>query len=495
MLLPVHSRTLGGLLGLLGVVIVAEAHAQTLAEDPGVAEAIILLERWIGAQQAYNQIPGISVAVVHDQEVLWSAGFGYADVASLRPATPATMYSICSISKLFTSVSAMQLRDEGKFRLDDEVRGLLPWFTLPNPDPGGPPVTVEGLMTHSAGIPRESDDSYWTAPFDFPTREKIIEGISNQETLYPAWKYFQYSNLGLTLVGEIVAEVSQQAYGTYVREHLLEPLGLTSTVPDIADVNGTERLATGYSAMTREGVRRRVEPWAADGIAAAAGFASTVEDLARFASWQFRLLESGRHEILDPNTLREMQRVHYMDPDWEVSWGLGFRITRRGDQTFVGHGGNCPGYQSNFELHMDDKIGTIVMTNANVNPSNFTRRAYEIIAPAVKAAQKEAGATSGGQTASTDDDDVELDIYVGAYDQYPWGGERQVIRWKGSLAMVNFPTADPMEDLVRLKHIEGHTFQRIRSDESLGEELTFEVDSRGEVVRLWQHGNYDPRIR
>ena len=85
------------------------------------------------------------------------------------------------------------------------MSSVLPWFQPENTFPGGPPVTVEGLLTHSSGIPRESDHPYWTAPFDFPTHDEVVEGITNQETLYPAWKYFQYSNLGLTLVGEIVA--------------------------------------------------------------------------------------------------------------------------------------------------------------------------------------------------------------------------------------------------------------------------------------------------
>jgi CubicO group peptidase (beta-lactamase class C family) len=217
------------------------------------------------------------------------------------------------------------------------------------------------------------------------------------------------------------------------------------------------------------------------------GFASTVEDLAKFASWQFRLLETGGKEILDANTLREMQRVQYMDPDWETTRGLGFSIARRGDKTFVGHGGSCPGYRSHLELQVEDRIATVAMANAMIDTNRFTRRAYEIVAPALKAAKDE-----------TDEAKVvpaEFDIYVGAYDAYPWGGESHVIPWKGSLAVVSFPTDDPLESLVRLKHIEGHTFRRVRDDESLAEERTFEVDADGNVVRMWVHGNASPRIR
>ncbi|MFH1764896.1 MAG: serine hydrolase domain-containing protein [Gemmatimonadota bacterium] len=482
-----RTRTMAWALALAVPLAPTLTEAQELSKDPRVADAINLLDRWIDAQRAYDQVPGVSAAVVYDQEVLWSAGFGLADIESQRPATPATMYSICSISKLFTSVAAMRLRDEGKFRLDDPVSSLLPWFQLENAHPGGPPITVEGLLTHSAGIPRESDHPYWTAPFDFPLHDDVVSGITDQETLYPAWKYFQYSNLGLTTVGEIVADLSGQPYGDYVRGHILVPLGMTSTTPEIGEVQGTEKLATGYSALRRDGNREKVEPFEGRGIAPAMGFASTVEDLARFASWQFRLLETGQEEILEPNTLREMQRVHFMDPGWSTAWGLGFSVSRRGEKTFVGHGGSCPGYRSNLELQIEDKIATIAMANAMINPGIFTRRAYEIIAPAIKAAKDKPD--EGEETPA------EFGVYIGAYDSYPWGGETHVIPWKGGLAVVSFPTDDPLGNLVRLKHIEGHTFRRIRDDESLGEERSFEVDSEGEVVRTWVHGNSSPRIR
>jgi CubicO group peptidase (beta-lactamase class C family) len=462
--------------------------AQDLAEHPRVAEALNLLSVWMDAHRAYEEIPGISAAVVLGEELLWSEGFGYADLDSQRPATPQTAYSICSISKLFTSISAMQLRDQGRFRLDDEVSSIVPWFTLDIQHPDGPPITVEGLLTHSAGIPRESDHPYWTAPFNFPTIDEVREGVPGQTTLYPPWDYFQYSNLGLTLIGEIVAETSGKSFTDYVRENILSPLGMSSTTPEISDFHGNPILATGYSALRRTGDRAVVETFAGNGIAPAMGFASTVEDLARFAAWQLRLLRNGEEEILAANTLREMHRVHYVDPSWNTTWGLGFSVSRRGDKTFVGHGGSCPGYRSNLEIQVDDSLAAIVMANAMVNTGIYTRRAYEILAPALKAAQEDKENEAKGTP-------EEFLRYVGVYDSYPWGGESQVIPWKGSLAVVSFPTDDPMGGLTRLKHIEGHTFRRIRPDETLAEERTFEVDADGNVLRMWVHGNSSPKIR
>jgi len=474
-------------LTLLLAAVAGPLGAQGVAEDPGVREALNLLEIWMDAQVAYGQIPGAAAAVVHDQELVWAKGFGYANREEGIPVTPSTIFSICSISKLFTSVAVLQQRDAGRLRLDDPVRDHLPWFKIRETHAEYGPATIEGVLTHSAGLPRESNHPYWSAPdFEFPTREEVMEGVSHQETLYPTFTYSQYSNLGLTLAGEIVAATSGVPYDQYIRENILNPLGMTRTTPEIpADLWGNE-MAVGYSAITRDGERVPMPLFQARGIAPAAGFASTVEDLARFASWQFRLLESHGSEILDSNTLREMHRVHWVDPGWNTTWGLGFTVFRNDDETFVGHGGSCPGYRSQLTLQTRAKVATIFMANAlGVTPGAFTARTFEIVAPAIRKALDE------GEEAW--EADTSLEKYVGTYSQ-SFGGETAVIPWEGKLAMVFLPTEDPLGSLTRLEHMEGDTFRRIRPDEELGEEISFEVED-GEVVRMWRNNNFMEKVR
>ena len=189
-------------------------HAQQpLADDSGVAEALHLLDTWMDAAQAYGGIPGASLAVVHDQELVWARGFGFAHVEREEPATPSTMYSVCSISKLFTAVGVLQLRDEGKLDLDDPVAQHLGWFRIQDEFAEAGAVTVEGLLTHTSGLPREAKAPYWTGPdYPFPTHEEIVATLPTQSMLYPPRTYYQYSNLALTLAGEIVAAASGQAY-------------------------------------------------------------------------------------------------------------------------------------------------------------------------------------------------------------------------------------------------------------------------------------------
>ncbi|MCP4603570.1 MAG: beta-lactamase family protein, partial [Proteobacteria bacterium] len=286
---------------------------------------------WVQAQLDFERIAGISMSVVHDQELIWSGGFGYSDIETKKPATPRTIYSICSISKLFTSVGMLQLRDRGLLRLDDPVEKHLSWFDIKQQYEHSPPITIEGLLTHSSGLPREADFPYWTEA-SFPTREQMIDHLSKQETLYPARNKYQYSNLGLSLAGEIVARVSGKPYSEYIEENILRPLGLTDTTPEIPVNKQKGQLATGYGAFRRDGTRPVMPFYTVNGIAPAAGFASTVEDLGKFASWQFRLLASNGNELLPANTLRDMHRVHWINSDWTSKRGLGFSVWRDKDK-------------------------------------------------------------------------------------------------------------------------------------------------------------------
>ncbi len=475
------------LLGLSGAPVAtaqapAPAPAPSVAKDPRVVQALSLLTAWLDAEQAHRRLPGVSLAVIHDQESLFSRGFGYAHVETKAPATPSTMYSICSISKLFTGVAVMQERDAGRLGLDDPVSKHLPWFSIGGMPDGAPPVTVRGLLTHSSGLPRESDFPYWTGPeYPFPPAEMVRERVAGQEMLYRPETFFQYSNLGLTLAGEVAAAAAGKPFAGLIRENVLDPLGMKDTETEHLDRWRGNRLATGYTAPRRDGTREKVPPYEVRGIAPAAGFTSTVEDLGRFASWQFRLLGTQKTEVLDVDTLREMQRVQFMDPGWKTSWGLGFQVWRSGEKTFVGHNGYCPGYQSQLLLQTGEKLATVFMTNTNgIDAQRYAQTAYDVVAPAVKKAlddPKGAKAHVAG-----------FARYAGRYDSW-LAGEAHVFPWDDGLALVTLPTEKPVEALVKLKPVGEHRFRRVRDDGELGEEVRFEVGPDGTATRLWRHSN------
>lgn len=469
------------------LVLILICTSPTFSEEKAKAdfsEAIRLIDTWLEAQRDYDNLPGISVAIVTDQEILWSKGYGMADLEKEVTSSPSTIYSICSISKLFTSVAIMQLRDAGKLRLEDLVADHLSWFNLQQQFPDTGPITIRSVLTHSSGLPRESDYTYWTGPdFPFPSPKQVKARLGSQKTLYSPSTYFQYSNLGMTLLGEIVAEVSGMPYQKYIEENILKPLRLANTRTKLPESMWRGELATGYTALKRDRTRSMLPLFQAEGIAAAAGFSSTVEDLARFASWQFRLLEKGGEEILKASTLREMQRVHWVDPDWKTTWGLGFSVREVDGKTMVGHGGSCPGYRSTLNIDTHKKQAFIVMINAQgVSPGKYATGMRDIL--------KKATDKGEGEKA-----EVDLEAYAGHYNAQPWWGETAVLPWQGKLAVFGLPSENPAEDLTLLKHIEGDTFRRLRKDETLGEEVVFDRDKTGKVVRMWQHSNYENKIR
>ncbi len=455
---------------------------KSFTQSNDYTDAFRLINSWIEAQRDYSDIPSISVAIVKDQQTIWSKAYGMANNDSKVAATTNTVYSICSISKLFTSVAIMQLYDAGKLRLDDNIETILPHYTLKQQYKESGPVTLRSLLTHSSGLPRESDYPYWTSPdFPFPSQAQLNSKLSEQQTLYPSSTYFQYSNLGMALLGEVVEKISGQSYDTYVEENILKPLRLTSTRTYIPKEEWGTKMAIGYGATKREGPRDKVNLFDAKGITAAAGFSSNVEDLARFASWQFRLLNNGGTEILKSSTLKEMHRVQWADPDWKTYWGLGFSVSQQDGITIVGHGGSCPGYRTTLQLDPKEKMAYTVMINAGgESPELFAKEIREIISKIPK--------TTGPKSI------INLEQYSGTYTSQPWGSEKIVTPWYGNLVMLNLPADNPDEAMIVLQHVSGDTFKRVRKDRTLAEEIKFEKDNSGKVIKILQHSNYSTRI-
>ena len=469
---------------LLSILYLVSAAVFGQNTEKDYSEAIELIEVWLEAQKDFDRLPGISAIVVDDQKVLWSGAFGFSNIEQQKKTNTNTLCSICSISKLFTSIAIMKLYDEGKLRLDDRVSDLLPDYDLEQQFSDSGPITVRSLLTHSSGLPREADYPYWTGPdFYFPSKEEIKNRLSQQETLYRASTYFQYSNLALTLLGHIVEQVSGQSFESYVQENILTPLGLSNTRMTMPkDLLGNE-LAVGYSQLNREGKREKLKLYDPSGITPAAGFSSNVNDLGQFAAWMIRLRDTNTAEILKPSTLKYMQNVHWTDPDWKTTWGLGFAVYKGPNgNTWAGHGGSCPGYRSTFRIDLKNKRAYSVMINASgTNPNKYANGIHGILKK-VKDAKKDSS------------EKKDFSNYEGYYSLMPWWSEEYISSWNGQLVGLRLPSEKPEKAMTFYKHIEGDTFRRIRDDKELGETLVFERDEKGNVVRMLRHGNYSQKM-
>jgi D-alanyl-D-alanine carboxypeptidase len=454
-----------------------------LAEHTEVKSAIELLVAWLEAQVVHRELPGLAIGIVHDQTLVWGRGFGWADVERREAATPDTLYRIGSITKLFTATAILMLRDAGKLGLDDPVTASLPWFAMKQTSPEGGPITIRHLLTHTSGLPREAAFPYWTDD-RFPTVEDIRARLPMQECPLPTESRWKYSNLGATLAGEVVAAVSGEPYADFIRRHILEPLGMSATLVE-SPRPGHQRLATGYERWLPG---RKRTPWSITdlrGLTAAGNMATSVTDLARFAMLQLRGGAAGGAQILSGRSLAEMHRVHWLEPEWQAGWGLGFRVLRIRGKTFVGHGGGVRGFRTELRICPADKIAVIVFINADDGETwSYMDKAFDWVGGAITSALKPAPPTA----------DPAWQRYVGRY-RNPWG-DLQILVRGGELIVIGPTGPDPLLTYSTLRPAGEHTF-RVETKDGFGipsELVVFEVDAAGRVTRVRFGENYTERV-
>lgn len=479
----------------LGISIALAAAGQGRAAEPGlaqhpkVADAIRLYDLWAGEQLAYHGVPGVAIGVVHGGELVWARGYGVADLATGEPVTPRTLFRIGSVTKLFTATAILQLRDAGKLRLDDPVARHLPWFRIESPFPDAPAITIEHILTHTSGLPREGAFPYWTT-HEFPTRAALRAALPTQSAIHPPGETYKYSNLGMALLGEVVAAVAGEPWATYVQRHILEPLGMTasSAAPDAERIG---RLARQHRRKQPDGGRGSLDYYETEAIAPAAAIVSTIEDLARFAALHLAAgpagPPAGGAQIVAGPTLAEMHRARFVLPSWTSGRGLGFAVSRRDGRTLVAHGGWIGGHRADLVLDPTRRLAVVTLTNADdASPALFGRKALDVVGAAI------ATATAPPATAPAPPD-PSWRAYLGRYTD-PWDWESEVLILDGALTLYDHgypPDDDPDSAIIRLTPTGApHTFRM-----SDGETVRFELDDRGEVVRLWRRYEYLTPIR
>ena len=451
-----------------------------VADDPDVQGAERLFSAWMEGQIAYRGLPGIVVGVVSDQNLIWAKGFGYANVAAKQAMSPATKFRMASHSKLFTATAIMQLREQGKIRLDDPVSKYLPWFQLkPSGDDDGP-ITIEQLLDHSSGLPREAG-AHWTT-LEFPTAEEVRKLFAERQAAFPPQTRWKYSNLAYTIAGMVVEQVSGMKWADYLQRNIFDPLGMSASSVD-KNVDG---LAVGYTRRMPDGTREVYPFTDARGMASATGLTSNVEDMAKFVSAQFRTGKMGGRQILSTGSLREMHRVRSVENDWTSGTGIGFGVNRVAGKTYVGHGGGYPGYTTQTSIQLDNKVAVIVLTNTNdSNPNDIARQLMSTVGEAV--------AKASVQKPKTIAWDPSWARFAGLYRGK--GGDSEVVLLNQRLVIVT-PNGGNVDNPVTLEPLGGGLFRYVAPGGGgpVGEVVRF-VEEGGRVVRMITGDSYVDRFR
>lgn len=335
--------------------------AETRSSD--YAPAVRQLEQAVREEMAAWNIGGVALALVDDQRIVHAAGFGEAKRDSV--------FRCGSISKLFNAVAVMQLVEQGKLDLDAPVErygaGLLPV------NPYATPVTLRQLLCHRSGMIRESpvggylDDSQ-------AGLARTVASVPQTVLVNPPNTKTRYSNVGPSIAGRVVELVSGAHFEHYQREHILGPLGMTSSAWLVKDlprgrlVNSYLRVADGHG-----GFRRQRCPVFDLGTVSAGNLFTTVEDLGRFLSM---LAAEGRgptSQILRAETLAQMFTPQLVSTNG--SFGLGFGVGEFQGYKAVRHNGAVYGHSSSLAFLPEAKIGVVVLSNEDIVNARITRLA------------------------------------------------------------------------------------------------------------------------
>ena len=455
------------------------ASAINIASDADVLGAERLFSAWLEGQIAYRGLPGIVVGVVSDQQLVWSKGFGFADINAKLPMTPATKFRMASHSKLFTATAIMQLREQGKLRLDDPVVKYLPWFNVrPAGDDDGQ-ITIEQLLTHSSGLQREAGD-HWDS-YAFPTTAELQLQFAERQAAFAPSTRWKYSNLAYSIAGMVVEKVSGKGWADYVGANIFLPLDMNASSVD-KKVPG---LAVPYGRRMPDGTREILPFVDARGMASATGITANVEDMAKFVSAQFRKGPRGGAQILSSGSLREMQRVRSVEENWSRGTGLGFWVSRFKDKTYIGHGGGYPGNTTQTLIQLDDKVGVIVLTNTNDSgPYDIAIQLMTTVGQAV--------AKLAATKPATVPWDPTWARFAGLY-RGRWG-DSQVVMLKDSLMMMT-PNAATLDNTVKLVALGGGRFRfdAPTGGGEVGEVVRF-VEQAGRPMRMFTGDSWLDRV-
>ena len=322
------------------------------------------IERLAETKIAKYRLPGMALGIIRDQELAWFGGFGAADLDSGKKPTKNTIARIASVTKTFTTTAIMQLRDEGRLKLDDPLAQHIPEFASAQAlcgDVEG--VTVRRLLTHRSGLVTESPTGGWKV-LDFPSREEMLTKLPETGIVIPQDSAFKYSNLAFGLLGEVVHRLTNTPYIEYIHANIIEPLGLTSTVFDLTD-ELRPHFFVGYNPTPYQDRPERAPYAHLKGISSAGQLHSTVNDLAKWVSFQFRTDSRDRcgAQVLKGQTLVEIQQPQYVEPDWSAGQCLGWRATRIGNHIYHNHGGGIHGFGTQVWFNVPSKTGVVVLIN------------------------------------------------------------------------------------------------------------------------------------
>jgi CubicO group peptidase (beta-lactamase class C family)/D-alanyl-D-alanine dipeptidase len=343
----------GCLIATLSVACHGAQAQDAVAVPKDYADVVRTLVPFIQQQMAEKELPALSIAIIDDQQTVWSQGFGLADPKSKTPATVDTIYRIGSVSKLFTDIAIMQLVERGELNLDSPITDYLPDFHPRNPFRTS--ITLRQLMSHRSGMLREPPAGNYFDPSQ-PSLADTVSSLNNTDLVFAPNTHTKYSNAAIAVVGYLLEARSHKPFAEYLKSSVLDPLDLQQSSFE-ANPRVHANLAKAQM-WTYDGLKFDA-PTFQLGMAPAGSMYSTVNDLGKFASVLLAQGKTSSGALLKPATLEQMWSPQFPNPSGRV-FGLGFQVRTLAGHRLVGHGGAIYGFATTLDLLPEDKVAVIV---------------------------------------------------------------------------------------------------------------------------------------
>lgn len=321
-----------------------------------VSDVETFLDGVVPLQIERDNIAGATIAVVMDGKLLFSKGYGYADVVNKKPVSPEeTLFRPGSVSKLFTWTAVMQLQEQGKLDLDRDVNEYLD-FKMP--EAFGQPITLKHILTHTPGFEEQIKDLFVVDTTSPNLGEYVKTHIPTR--IYPPGKVPAYSNYATALAGYIVERVSGTPFNDYVDANIFKPLGMTrSTFAQPLPANLAAGMSSGYRLATDEAV-----PFEMVTAFPAGSLSATAADMSKFMLAHLQGGELNGQRILKPETAKLMHTRLFALDDAAQGMAHGFYEENQNGLRIIGHGGDTIAFHSDLHLLLDKGVGFFVSYNS-----------------------------------------------------------------------------------------------------------------------------------
>jgi CubicO group peptidase (beta-lactamase class C family) len=332
------------------------------ATSQDYSSALAAIEKALDDKRKELGIPGLSLAIVKDDQIIYLKGLGEKDTEKKLPVTPDTRFAIGSASKAFTAMLAVLAVDEGKLSLDDSPKKFLPYFTLRDPEAAAK-ITLRDLLSHRSGLNR-TDFAMVTGMLN---REELIRVAGQAKPTAKLGEKFQYQNIMYAAAGEAVAKAENSTWDKLIATRIFKPLGMTNSDTSAAAMQKARDYSFGYDYNPSTKVTRRLPQREITAAAPAGAINSSARDMAQ---WLRLMLNNGSvngKRLLSEKSFDELVRKQ-MNIAGPVDYGLGWFLRQWNGHKVVEHGGNIDGFNSQVALMPDQKLGFVLLTNVTASP-------------------------------------------------------------------------------------------------------------------------------